>query len=286
MKPAKFDYSRPEDLPSVLALLAEKEDARILAGGQSLVPMMNYRMAQPSHLIDINRVPDIDYIRLEGDMIAIGALARHADVKSAPLIAEHLPIVADAYEWVAHSAVRNRGTLCGNLCHADPASEMPALMQLLDAVMVVASQSGHREVPATTFFTGVYETAVQPGEMLSEVRIPVPASGTGWGFEEVSMRKGDFAWTACAATLRLEERRIAGAHVAAAGIGERSLRLTQSETALNGQAPSDDLFAAVAADAASAINPADTIGASADYRRDLVRALIPRVLSAAVTRAR
>ena len=286
MKPAKFDYSRPEDLPTVLALLAEKEDARILAGGQSLVPMMNYRMAQPSHLIDINRVPDIDYIRLEGDMIAIGALARHADVKSAPLIAEHLPIVADAYEWVAHSAVRNRGTLCGNLCHADPASEMPALMQLLDAVMVVASQSGRREVPATTFFTGVYETAVQPGEMLSEVRIPVPASGTGWGFEEVSMRKGDFAWTACAATLRLEAGRIAGAHVAAAGVGERSLRLTRSEAALNGQAPSDDLFAAVAADAASAINPADTIGASADYRRDLVHALIPRVLSAAVTRAR
>lgn len=286
MKPAKFDYSRPEDLPTVLALLAEKEDARILAGGQSLVPMMNYRMAQPSHLIDINRVPDIDYIRLEGDMIAIGALARHADVKSAPLIAEHLPIVADAYDWVAHSAVRNRGTLCGNLCHADPASEMPALMQLLDAVMIVASQSGHREVPATAFFTGVYETALQPSEMLSEVRIPVPPTGTGWGFEEVSMRKGDFAWTACAATLRLDAGRITGAHVAAAGIGERSLRLRQAETALNGQAPSDDLFAAVAADAASAMNPADTIGASADYRRDLVRTLIPRVLSAAVTRAR
>lgn len=285
MKPAKFEYSRPDDLPTVLTLLAETEDARILAGGQSLVPMMNYRLAQPARLIDINRLPGLDYVRREGDVIAIGALARHADVKGAALVAEHLPLVAHAYEWIAHATVRNRGTLCGNLCHADPASEMPALMQVLDATMVIASRAGQRRVPATAFFTGTYETALNTGEMLTEVRIPIPAGGTGWGFEEVSMRKGDFAWTACAATLRLAEGQITEARVAAAGIGDSAARLGGVEVAINGEAPTPSLFDAVASDAAAAIDPAETPTVSAAYRRDLLRTLLPRVLSAAAKRA-
>ena len=285
MKPAKFDYSRPDDLPTVLALLAQTDDARILAGGQSLVPMMNYRIAQPSFLIDINRVAGIDYIRQEGDEIAIGALARHADVKKARLVKDHLPIVAEAYDWIAHAAVRNRGTLCGNLCHADPSSEMPALMQLLDAVMVVASEHATRQIPATAFFTGVYETALRPDEMLTEVRIPIQATGTGWGFEEASMRKGDFAWAVCAATIRLEAGQIAEVRIAAAGIGDRAARLTGAEAALTGQPPSADLFNAVAMDAAESIQPNGSASVSAEYHRDLVRALLPRVLTAAVDRA-
>lgn len=285
MKPAKFEYSRPEDLPTVLALLAKTEDARILAGGQSLVPMMNFRIARPQALIDINRVPGLDYIRKDGQVIAIGALTRHADIQRSPIIKADLPIIAEAYAWVAHSAVRNRGTLCGNLCHADPASEMPALMQLLEAEMIVVSHTNQRKVPATAFFTGTYETALEPGEMLTEVRIRVPAVGTGWGFEEVSMRKGDFAWAACAVTLRLEGGQITAPRVAAAGVGDSSLRLSAVEAALDGKAPLAELFDAAAQAGANAINPPETPTASAEYRRDLLRALLPRVLSAAVNRA-
>lgn len=285
MKPAKFEYSRPEDLPTVLALLAKTEDARILAGGQSLVPMMNFRIAQPVALIDINRVPELGYIRKVGDMIAIGALARHADIQRSPVINTHLPLIAEAYEWVAHAAVRNRGTLCGNLCHADPASEMPALMQLLEAQMVVARKDGQREVPATEFFTGTYETALETGEMLTEVRIPLPAPGTGWGFEEVSMRKGDFAWSACAATLRIEDGKISAPRVAVSGVGDAAVRLSTVEEELEGKTPSTALFEAAAQTAVSAIDPHETPAASAAYRKDLVRSLLPRVLDAAVARA-
>ena len=285
MKPAKFEYNRPEDLPSVLALLADREDARILAGGQSLVPMMNFRIAQPSALIDINRVPGLDYVQMEGDVIAIGALARHADIQRSPIIQSNIPVMTEAYDWVAHSAVRNRGTLCGNLCHADPASEMPALMQLLEAQMVVASHTGQREVPAADFFTGTYETSLEPDEMLTEVRIAKPAAGTGWRFEEVSMRKGDFAWAACAATLRLQAGQITAPRVAAAGIGDAPLRLSAVEAILAGQAPSADLFETAAQTAADAIDPPETPAASAAYRKDLVRTLLPRVLSTAAERA-
>ncbi len=285
MKPAKFEYSRPDDLPTVLALLADQEDARILAGGQSLVPMMNFRIAQPAALIDINRVPGLDYIRMEGDVIAIGALARHADIQRSPVIQSNIPIMTEAYDWVAHSAVRNRGTLCGNLCHADPASEMPALMQLLEAQMVVASHTGQREVPAADFFTGTYETALEPDEMLTEVRIAKPAAGTGWRFEEVSMRKGDFAWAACAAMLRLEAGQIAMPRVAVAGVGDAPMRLDAVEAILTGQAPSEDLFQTAAQTGADAIDPPETPAASAAYRKDLVRTLLPRVLSTAAERA-
>lgn len=285
MKPAKFEYSRPEDLPTALALLAKTEGARILAGGQSLVPMMNFRIARPAALIDINCVPGLDYIRKVGNVIAIGALTRHAEIQRSPIIKADLPIMAEAYAWIANSAVRNRGTLCGNLCHADPASEMPALMQLLEAQMVVVSYIHQRKVPATAFFTGTYETALEPGEMLTEVRIKVPVVGTGWGFEEVSMRKGDFAWAACAATLRLEGGQITAPRLAAAGVGDACLRLSAVEAALDGKAPSVELFEAAAQAGADAIDPPETPAASAEYRRDLVRTLLPRVLSAAVKRA-
>jgi aerobic carbon-monoxide dehydrogenase medium subunit len=285
MKPAPFDYDRPTDIEAVLTILAEDGDARILAGGQSLLPMMNFRIAQPSRLIDINRIPGLDYIRDAGGHIAIGALARHNSVKSANLIGEHAPLVAAAYDWIAHHAVRNRGTLCGNLCHADPASEMPAVMQVLNAEMVVRSAKAQRAIPATAFFTSIYETALAPSEMLVEVRIPKAEPGTGWGFEEVSMRRGDFAWATVAATLRLSAGRLVDVRIALAGVGERALRVGTAETALNGQKPGDALFAQVANAAASAINPPETVSVSADYRRDLVRALLPRVLKAAVARA-
>ncbi len=285
MKPAAFDYECPTNIDAVLSMLAEGGDTRILAGGQSLVPMMNYRLAAPERLIDINRLPDLDYVREEDGAIVIGALARHNQVKTSDLIANHLPVLVEAYEWIAHSAVRNRGTLCGNLCHADPASEMPALMQMLEAVMVVSKASGSRQVPAQDFFVGTYETVLETEEMLTEIRIPMPHYGTGWGFEEVAMRRGDYAWCTVAATVRMNEGRISTPRIAVAGLAEHAYRLTPQEMDLEGAEPGDDLFSRVADAAVESADPPEAGQITPAYRCDLLRALLPRVLRDAVTRA-
>ncbi|MDD9910372.1 MAG: xanthine dehydrogenase family protein subunit M [Ahrensia sp.] len=284
MKPAAFEYECPQQLDAALALLNDA-NSRILAGGQSLVPMMNFRLATPSRLVDINKLPDLDYVRDAGDAVEIGALARHAQVYASNEVAQHFPIMKAAYEWIAHSAVRNRGTLCGNLCHADPASEMPAIMQVLEAQLTLSSASGARVVVATDFFKGSYETAIAADEMLTMLSISKPAPGTGWGFEEVAMRKGDYAWCTVAATLQLSSGKIASARVAVSGVDACATRLSDAESSLDGQAPDTELFANVAASAALAVDPADNVAVSADYRRDLVRTLMPRVLQAAVESA-
>lgn len=285
MKPSAFEYECPTDLKAVLAFLGDGTDTRILAGGQSLVPMMNYRLAAPERLIDINRLPGLDYIREEDGEVVIGALARHGDIKASDLIEKHLPIMTEAYGWIAHAAVRNRGTLCGNLCHADPASEMPALMQVLGATMVVSKASGARHVNAQDFFLGTYETVLATDEMLTEIRIPIPQPGTGWGFEEVAMRKGDYAWCSVAATLRVVGGRITAARIAVAGLADCAYRLKAQESALEGEAPGPDLFETAAKAAAEGADPPDTEHISAEYKRDLLRALLPRVLSASTQRA-
>lgn len=285
MKPAAFDYECPTDIETVLALLAEGGDTRILAGGQSLVPMMNYRLATPDRLIDINRLPDLDYIREEAGEVVIGALARHGQIKASDLIATRFPMMTEAYDWIAHAAVRNRGTLCGNLCHADPASEMPAVMQVLDATMVLSSASGVRKIRAADFFISTYETAAAPEEMLTEIRIPIPPDGTGWGFEEVAMRKGDYAWCTVVATVRMQGGSMSSPRIAVSGLGDHAMRLEAQERELDGKPPDDTLFAQVADGAAKDVDPPDMEHISADYRRDLLRALLPRVLQNAVQRA-
>ncbi|WP_299499832.1 xanthine dehydrogenase family protein subunit M [uncultured Roseobacter sp.] len=285
MKPSAFHYECPTDLQAALALLASDGDTRILAGGQSLVPMMNYRLAQPERLIDINRLSELDYIRDDGGVIAIGALARHAAIQSSELIKEHFPIVAEAYDWIAHAAVRNRGTLCGNLCHADAASEMPAIMQILEADLVLSKVGTSRVIAAQDFFLGTYETAIAADEILTEVRIPKPAAGTGWGFEEVAMRRGDYAWCTVVATLRISDGKIAAPRIAMAGVNDCAARLSEAEAALTEQAPGASLFDAVADTVADAATPAESNAGSAAYKRDLIRALLPRVLNDAVARA-
>lgn len=285
MKPAAFDYECPTKLTDVLTFLGAGTDTRILAGGQSLVPMMNFRMATPERLIDINRLPDLDYVREEDGDIVIGALARHGDIKASELIAEHLPVVAEAYKWIAHTAVRNRGTLCGNLCHADPASEMPALMQILGATMVASKLSGKRHIAAEEFFLGTYETALEPDEMLTEIRIPKPEPSSGWGFEEVAMRKGDYAWCTVVVLLSLKDGKIKGPRIAVAGISDHAHRLGAQEAGLEGQAPDAALLEQLAQSAAAEADPMGTETASAEYRRDLLRVLIPRVIQAAIHRA-
>ena len=285
MKPAPFLYERPTSVAAVLDLLAQSDDGtKILAGGQSLVPMMNFRLAKPERLIDINRLPGLDYIRRDGNEIVIGALARHTDVKASEVVAAGCPLMHAAYEWVAHSAVRNRGTLCGNLCHADPASEMPAVMLAVGATFVVRSKSSERKISAEQFFHGLYETALKPNEMLVEVRIPVIAQGQSWGFREVSMRKGDFAWASVATILTVQAGKIGSAAIAAAGVGACAQRLTSVETAITGASADTATFARAGKLAFDAVNPADDASNSAQYRRELVRTLVERTLADAAER--
>lgn len=191
------------------------------------------------------------------------------------------PLMHSAYEWVAHGPVRNRGTLCGNLCHADPASEMPAVVKAVDAVMVLRNSKAERRVPAGKFFIGQYETATAPDEILVEVRIPAAPKGQGWGFHEVNVRKGDFAIVAAAVTLRLAGPNVQSASIVLAGVASHAVRLSSVENALVGKKADQDIFREAATTSAAAISPTADIHGSADYRRDLARALVYRALSQA-----
>ena len=221
MKPPPFDYCCPETLEEALALLAEHGDeAKVIAGGQSLVPMLNLRALHPGVLIDINRLPGLDYIGLEEGQLRIGALARHKAVLGSAAVAEASPLMAEAYPYVSHGPIRNRGTLCGNLCHNDPASEMPAVTLASDAEMVLQSTGGTRTVGAADFFTGTLCTAAEANELLVEVRVPQAPAGQGAGFHEVSPRKGDFAYVAVGATLQVADGACTGARIVCAGVGD------------------------------------------------------------------
>jgi carbon-monoxide dehydrogenase medium subunit len=280
MKPAPFAYQRPTSLDAALGLLASRDgDTKIIAGGQSLVPMMNFRLVRPDLLVDINRIPGLDYHRVEGGELVIGALCRHATLSASDIVEKACPLMHEAYASVAHGPVRNRGTLCGNLCHADPASEMPAVALATKAVMVLRSREGERRVPASDFFKGAYQTAARASEMLVEVRIPVEAGHRGWGFHEVSVRKGDFAISAVAATMQIDKGRIKDATIAVAGAGPHARRMEGAEAALLAKEPSDRLFAETGAACAVAVSPSSDIHGDVEYRRDLVRALVLRALT-------
>jgi aerobic carbon-monoxide dehydrogenase medium subunit len=284
MKPAPFEYECPSTLPAALALLADQsKDTRILAGGQSLVPMMNFRLARPERLIDINRIKDLDYIRREGDEIVIGALARHASVMVSPVIKEACPLVEHALHWVAHHTIRARGTLCGNLCHADPASEMPAVMQTLGAVMVAHSKAGTRRIPADDFFVGIYRTTLAVGEMLVEVRIPVRKTGETFGFAETNVRKGDFAICCVAAAIHRTADAVISARVTVAGVADRAMRLKDVEAAIVGKRSlAIDLSAVGRLAAAHSAIQGDQRNPT-DYKRDLVAANVGRAVAEALT---
>ena len=285
MKPPPFDYCCPDTLDEALALLAEHgEDAKVLAGGQSLVPMLNLRALHPGVLIDINRLPGLDYISLEDGQLRIGALARHKAVLESAAVGEASPLMAAAYPYVSHGPIRNRGTLCGNLCHNDPASEMPAVTVACGAEMVLQSAGGTRTVGAADFFTGLLSTAARTDEILVEVRVPKAPYGQYSAFQEVSARKGDFAYVAVGATLQLGVDDVCSdVRVVCAGVGDGPHRARAAEDVLTGAAPSDGAFREAAAAAADGIDPGEDFHADADYRRDLVRSLTRRALSAALS---
>lgn len=287
MKPAPFEYVRPGSLPEALDALARHAPAgKILAGGQSLVPMMNLRLVKPAVLIDINRVPGLAEIKVEGGELVVGALARHAALLASELVKKHCPLMAQAYPWVAHGPIRNRGTLGGNISHADPASEMPAVLAACDAKIGVRSAKKSRAIPAAEFFTGALATALADGEMVTEVRIPVAKAGQGAAWEETANRKGDFAMAGVGVLVTIAGGKCTQAAIAVAGMEQPGARLAAVEKALLGKALDEAAIASAARHAREEVRPSGSYHADAAYKRELVEALTARALGAARDRAR
>jgi carbon-monoxide dehydrogenase medium subunit len=286
LKPAAFDYLRPDSVEDAVALLASHgEDAKILAGGQSLVPLLNFRMLRPGVLIDINRVAELDFVEDHEGGLKVGALTRHHTLETSSLVRERFPVLAEAMAHVAHLAIRNRGTIGGSLSHADPAAELPMMAMLLDADIHTRSPGGARRHSARDFFLAPLTSALEEDEMVTEIVLPALPARTGWAFEEFAQRSGDFAIAAVAATVTLSDGKAVEARLALMGVDETPLRLRDVEAELVGQSFATDLVDAAAERARRAVRPNTDLKASSDYRRHLVAALTRRVLSTAWTRA-
>ncbi|HSZ98788.1 MAG TPA: xanthine dehydrogenase family protein subunit M [Streptosporangiaceae bacterium] len=285
MKPSPFRYSRPESVADALALL--DMEAKVLAGGQSLVPLLSMRLAAPEHLVDINRLAELSYVKLAGGTVCVGALARHAEVLASPAAAAAQPLLRKALRYVAHPAIRNRGTTVGSLVHADPAGEMPAVLALLGGTVRVASTTGERTIAAGEFFLGPLESAVEPDELAIEAQFPVLSpAGAGTGFAEISRRRGDYAICGVAAMAWLSaDGRVGGATAAYLSVGPVPVVLDLTE-AVAGAAPDATAFPAAADLAREHLRPAADIHATAAYRRHLAGVLTERALLEALAGAR
>ena len=287
MKPAPFQYVRPSSVSDALAALARyRDDAKVLAGGQSLIALMNLRLVKPAVLVDINRLSDIAYIREENGTVAIGALTRQSAVESSGVIARQCPLMAEAIRFVAHRPIRNRGTVGGNLAHADPTSELPAVAVALDATFVARSTDGQRAISAADFFVGLLSSALASKELLTEMRIPIWPAGQGWSFMEVSPRAGDYALVGVAATLQVQEGICQAARLVYSGVGARPTRVAAAEQMLLGGPANEATFRAAGEVAAGQVDPSSDFHATGDYRRDLVRVLTRRALLRALDRCK
>ena len=282
MKPAAFRYFAPRTIDEALELLVEHgEEGKVLAGGQSLVPAMNFRLARPASLIDINRIDSLDYVREQDGALRIGALARHqrfeAPVADGPLGA-FLPAIV---RHIAHYPIRTRGTFGGSIAHADPASEWCLLAATLDAELVIASRRGARTLHPGQYFLGALMTALETDELLTEIRLPLLGPDWRTGFTEFSRRAGDYALAMCATVLRVEEGRVVEARVGVGGAADRPQRIAAAEQLLIGSAAGPEVRREAGNIAAATIEPLEDVQASAEYRRDLVRAMVTRALAQA-----
>ncbi len=288
MKPPPFDYYPAESVEQALELLARfGYDAKPLAGGQSLVPAMNFRLAQPAVLVDLNPIADLAYIRPTENGLRIGAMTRQRAVERSSLVAERAPLLHETMPHIAHPQIRNRGTFGGSLAHADPAAELPAVAVALDARLRLQSPRGERWIPAADFFVGLFTTALEPDELLVEVEIPALPPRTGWSFQEVARRHGDFALVGVAATVTLSPGGpIQRARLVFLSVGEGPVEARQAQETLAGQSPDPEVLRAAAETAAERdIEPVGDIHASADFRRHLAKVLARRALEQAVARA-
>jgi carbon-monoxide dehydrogenase medium subunit len=289
VKPPAFEYHRPAGLAEALALLAQHPDAKPLAGGQSLIPAMNFRLAAPAALVDLNGVDELSGItRGSAGGTRIGAMTRHHAIEMSALVRELAPLLAETMPFIAHPQIRSRGTLGGSLAHADPAAELPAVMVALQATIVLQGPGGERRVPAEQFFTGLFATALEPGELLVAVELPPMPARSGWAFLEMARRHGDYALVGVAVLLALNEAgRCAQARIALLSVGERPVLATRAMARLSGQVLDDDTVREAAELAGGDdIDPPSDIHASAAYRRQLARVLTRRALERSVARAR
>jgi aerobic carbon-monoxide dehydrogenase medium subunit len=287
MIPGKFSYHAPASVPEAIALLGEfGEDAKVLAGGQSLIPLMRFRLAQPGHVIDINRIAGLSYVRADGDGLRIGALAREADVEAEPAVARAYPLLADAAAVIADPLVRNLATVCGNIAHADPANDHPAVMLAYRAEVVAEGPSGRRTIPIDDFFVDTFVTALAPDEVLVELHIPAPRPGSGGAYQKLERKVGDYAIAGVAAQIELgSDGRISQAGIALTNVGPMPIRASDAEAALVGRAPDDEALAEAADLAAAATEPVDDLRGPAEYKRAVTRTLTLRALRTAIERA-
>ncbi|MBI1201019.1 MAG: xanthine dehydrogenase family protein subunit M [Rhodopseudomonas sp.] len=284
MKPARFSYHLPATVDEAVALLAKlaPDDGRIIAGGQSLVPTMAFRMAQPPHLIDINGIAELNRIDVEGDIVRIGAGVRHAAFEAAGAVPGVTGVwLGQVVRHIAHYPIRTRGTFCGSVANADPASEWCCVVAALDGRVVAESASGTRRIAAADYFEGVMATSRRDDELVTAVELPLLPDGTRCGFAEFSRRPGDFAIAMAMTAYRLVDDLIVEARIAIGGAEPFPRRIAEAEAALNGQPPTAAVFAEVAAIAAAAVDPMEDSNNTADYRRSLVRAMTLRALEAA-----
>ena len=283
MKPAPFRHYAPTTIDEAVALLARlaPDDGRVLAGGQSLVPTMAFRLARPAHLVDINGIAALDRLAVDGDRLVIGACVRHAAFHTPPVDGPLGTLLARVVRNIAHYPIRTRGTFCGSIANADPASEWCTLAAALDAEMVARSARGTRVIPAKDFFAGIMSTALAEDELLTEVRLPLLPAGTRAGFQEFSRRAGDFAIAMALATYRVDGGAIVEPRVAVGGAEPHARRIAEAEQALAGVAPGPAPFEAAAAQAAAAVDPMEDVHNTAQYRRDLVSTVTRRALEQA-----
>lgn len=287
MKPPKFDYLRPSTVEAAIAALVQADgEGKIIAGGQSLLPMLNFRLLSPTILIDINRIKELDYVReLPDGGVQIGALTRHHTLETSPVIKRLFPVLNAAMAHVAHLAIRNRGTIGGSITHADSAAELPLMMLLLNASIGIASPRGRRQVDASDFFLAALTSAVEEDEIVTDIAVPALPAGTGWAFEEVARRSGDFALAAVGVILAVEGGRVTEARIGVMGVGDTPLRIDDAETALYDETCNDATLDAAVRAVRAGVDPATDLHGSADYRRHLVGVLARRAVATAWRRA-
>jgi carbon-monoxide dehydrogenase medium subunit len=287
MIPAQFDYSSPTTLNEALALLKQYgDDAKILAGGHSLIPMMKLRFASPGHLVDINNIPGLSYVKEDGGYLKIGALTREVELDESDIVKSKYPIFKDATKLIADPQVRNMGTIGGNIAHGDAANDHPAVMIALRAEVVITGESGIRIVPIDEFFFGFYSTAVQQGEILTEIRIPVPGKGSGGAYHKLERKAGDYATAGVAVQLTLDKDVCSYIGIGLTNVGPTPIRASRSEAALKGQKISDDLIDQAAQFAAEDCSPSEDLRGDEEFKRAMVKALVKRMIHRALDRAK
>jgi CO/xanthine dehydrogenase FAD-binding subunit len=287
VKPAVFGYHSPATLEEALSLLdLFGYDAKILAGGQSLIPMMNMRLARPKEIVDINQVEELNYIRVTDSEIQIGGLTRHYQVEESKEIEQACPLLSEGMKLIGHSQIRSRGTIGGSIVHADPTAELPVMLRTLDATITLASPEGTRTVTTEEFFLTYLTTTIEMNEILVSIQIPLPPEDTGYAIDEFTLRKGDFAIVLAAASVTLDEQgRVKSATLGLGGVDGVPVLLNEVTDELIGQLPSPDLISECCAGIGEMVDPEPDIHASAEYRRDLCVTYAKRVLERAAARA-